>query len=71
MLHIAFGSFIGIFIGSSIAQYLNYKKYPELYAMAHVPWYHSIALSAVFTLIAVAVLLVLRFFLKRKMGRDK
>jgi uncharacterized membrane protein len=70
-LKIALWSFVGVFIGRCIVQYRHYKKYPALYAMANVPWYHRVALSAVFTLVIVAVLLVLLLLIKRKIGQDK
>lgn len=68
-LGIAVWSFIGVFIGSSIYTFYDYRTHPELYAMRSAPWYLSIRLGAVFTLVFVAVFLLLRWVLRRKMGR--
>jgi len=67
ILRIVQWGFTGTFIGKSIYQYYDYKAHPALYAMRSAPWYLSIEIHAIFTLIIVAVLGIIRWLIKRKM----
>lgn len=68
-LGIAVWSFVGVFLGSSIYTFYDYKTHPGLYAMQSAPWYLSIQVRAVFTLALVAAVLVLRWYLRKKMDQ--
>lgn len=73
-LGIAVWSFVGVFLGSSIYTFYDYKTHPGLYAMQSAPWYLSIQVRAVFTLALVAAALLLRWYLRKKMdqgGKDE
>ncbi|XCP85621.1 hypothetical protein ABXS75_02105 [Roseburia hominis] len=59
--------FIGTFIGKSLYQYWDYKSHPALYAAQSAPWYLSIKIHGIFTAIIVAVILIVRWLIKRKM----
>lgn len=67
VLWIILWSFIGVFIGSSIYRYYDYKANPGLYEMQSAPWYLSIEVSAVFTAVVAAVLLI-AIWAVRKIG---
>lgn len=49
---------IGIFVGQSIYQCYDYYARPGLYASNSAPWYTSILLSGVVTLIIVLLMLL-------------
>ena len=58
------GAFTGIFIGRSIYVIWNYKTRPELYAMQSAPWYTSILVDGVMTLVVLMICLLLKLGLK-------
>ena len=58
---------VGVFIGTSIYQYIDYRQRPGLYALTSAPWYTSIQIGAVFTVVAVLLLLLAIRSVKRKM----
>jgi len=62
MLH----SVIGVFIGSSLYKWLDYKARPGLYAMQSAPWYLSIKLNARFTAAVVIVILIMMRAIRKK-----
>ena len=64
LLNIIMGSSIGVFIGHGIYVYWHYKKYPDLYAAQSAPWYTSILVYGVFTLIVLALCFILKIILK-------
>ena len=56
VLKIALWCVIGVFIGSSLYQYIDYKARPGLYQWQSAPWYMSIEVRGLFTAVIVAVL---------------
>lgn len=66
ILNIVMGGFIGVFIGRGLFVIWDYKTHPGLYAMQSAPWYTSIVHYGIFTLVALAILLVIRAILRRK-----
>ncbi len=58
---------IGTFIGKSIYQYYDYKAHPAFYAMRSAPWYLSIEIHGIFTIVVVAVILTIRGLIKKKL----
>ena len=58
------GVFIGVFIGHSIYDIWNYKTHPELYAMQSAPWYTSILVYGIFTVVVLAIGLLLKVIVK-------
>ena len=65
-LKIAVGSVIGIFIGTSIYSCIDYSIHKDLYMLTSAPWYLSIQVNALFTIIIVTLLLVIMYILKKK-----
>ena len=66
-LKFALWCIVGVFIGTSIYQYIDYRQRPGLYALTSAPWYTSIRIGAVFTVVAVLLLLLAIQIVKRKM----
>lgn len=58
---------VGVFIGSSIYQYYDYKVHPGLYEMQAAPWYLSIQIRAIFTVIIVTMIIIVMSIIKKKM----
>lgn len=57
----------GRFFGTSIYQYIDYRRHPDLYALTSAPWYTSIQIDAIFTVTVVLLLLLAMQIVKRKM----
>ena len=68
-LNIAIWSFAGVFLGSSVYTWWDYKTRPGLYAIQPVPWYFSIQTRAVLTAVFIAVFLLLRWMIRRRMKK--
>lgn len=60
--------FIGVFIGSSIYQYYDYKDHPGLYEMQSAPWYLPIEIRGIFTAVIVAIILVVMWIIRKRMN---
>lgn len=69
ILNIIMGSFIGMFIGSGLYKYWHFRKYPYLYAMQSAPWYTSILINGLLTLVLLAVCMIVKVILIEKIGR--
>ena len=66
ILKLSLWCFVGVFIGSSLYQYYDYKKYPDLYAVQSAPWYLSIEIRGIFTAIIVMAILIVMWIVKKK-----
>ena len=64
ILNIIMGSFFGVFIGRSLCVIWNYNTNPEFYAMQSAPWYTSIFVYGLFTLIIFVIYIVLKIALR-------
>ena len=58
---------VGVFFGTSIYQYIDNRRRPDLYALTSAPWYTSIQIGAIFTAAVVLSLLLAMRIVKRKM----
>lgn len=58
---------VGVFFGTSIYQYIDYRQRSDLYAFTLAPWYTSIQIGAIFTAAVVLILLLAMRIVKRKM----
>ena len=68
-LNILIGAFVGVFIGHGIYVYYNYKTHPDLYAMNSAPWYTSILVYGIFTLVVILVVIIVKILIKRYMTK--
>lgn len=66
ILKIAIASFIGVFIGSSIYEYYDYKTHPDLYEAWSAPWYLKIEMRGIATILIVAVICIIMILIKKK-----
>lgn len=71
ILNIVMGGFIGVFIGRGLFVLWECKTHPGLYAMQSAPWYTSIVHYGIFTLVALAILLVIKVILRRKIKQSQ
>ena len=69
ILNIIMGSFIGVFIGSGLYKYWDFQKYPDLYVIQSAPWYTSILINGLLTLVLLAVCMIVKVTLIEKIGR--
>ena len=58
---------VGVFAGTSIHQYIDYRQRPGMFALSSAPWYTSIQIDAIFTAAVVLLLLLAMQIVKRKM----
>ncbi len=70
-LNILMGSFFGVFVGSAISNYREYRVYPDIYAARSAPWYCYGALPAFILFVAVLVICVLIKRAIRKRAKKK
>lgn len=66
VLNIIVGSFVGIFLGHGIYVFWDYKTHPVLYAMESAPWYTSILLYGLFTLMVFVMAMIAKFIIRKK-----
>ncbi len=66
-LKVALWCVVGVFAGTSVYQYIDYRQRPGLYALTSAPWYTSIQIDAIFTAAVVLLLLLAMQIVKRKM----
>ena len=71
ILNIIMGTFIGVFIGSGLYKYWHFRKYPDLYVIQSAPWYISILINGLFTLVLLSVCMIVKVFLIEKTGLMK
>lgn len=66
ILNIVIGAFIGVFIGHGIYKFWDFKSHPDLYAVESAPWYTSILLWGAVTMVAVAVAVIVKLIIRKK-----
>jgi len=67
ILNIVVGSSIGVFIGHGIYVFLDYKTHPDLYAMMSAPWYTSILVYLIFTIVLCAASFIIKLMIRRNL----
>lgn len=71
ILNILMGSFTGVFIGSGLYRYWHFQKYPKFYAMQSAPWYTGLLIQGAFTLMLLAICLIIKTVLLENIGTIK
>ncbi len=66
-LRILLWCFIGIFLGSSLFQYLDYKAHPDLFEIQSVSWHTTIQIRGLFTIVLVLIPLAVMAVIRKKM----
>ena len=69
ILSVALWCTVGIFAGTSLYVVFDYIAHPDLYAMASAPWYSAIIVNALLSAAVIALLLIVRFFIKHCLKR--
>lgn len=69
-LNILMHSFIGVFIGHCIYKIMHYHNNPNLYMLTSAPWYTSIQIYGICTLVIVSVCLIVKYIIKCNAGRN-
>ena len=70
ILSIIIGSFIGVFIGHGIYVFWDYKTHPDLYAMQSAPWYISILVYGLFTIVALIIGIIIKLIIRSKLKQQ-
>lgn len=65
-MDILMGGFIGAFIGGAIYQYLDYKKYADLYATYSAPWYTSIQVNGMILFAVLIICILIKFIIYKR-----
>ncbi|MDO4331274.1 MAG: hypothetical protein Q4C58_01140 [Eubacteriales bacterium] len=63
ILNIIMGTCVGVFIGHGIYIVWDFKTHPELYAMQSAPWYTSILIYGVFTIIVLLICVAIKIII--------
>lgn len=63
-INIIMWSSIGVFLGHGLYVFWDYRTHSDLYAMQSAPWYTSIWVYGVFTLMVLAVCAAVKAVLK-------
>ena len=71
ILKIFLGCSIGVFLGSCIYRYLDFKARPDLYAMQSVPWYLGLEIQGLFTAALAFVLLAAMWLVRKNMDKKR
>lgn len=66
ILNTIIGAFVGVFIGHGIHTFRDFNSHPDLYAMQSAPWYTSIISYGVMTVIVVAIAVVIKLIIRKK-----
>ena len=66
LINIIIGVSIGVFIGYGLYSFWDFKSHPELYAMQSAPWYLSIEIRGMFTVVIVIVIFIVMRIIKEK-----
>lgn len=60
---------LGVFIGHGIYVLWDFKTHPGLYAMQSVPWYTSILVYGVSTVVVLLICIAIKAVIKHKQKR--
>lgn len=67
LLNLIIALVVGLFTGHSVYILQDYNKYPDLYAMRSAPWYMSIVVYAVLTVVVIAIAVIIKVVAHKKM----
>lgn len=67
ILNIIIESFIGVFIGHGIYVFWDYKTHPDLYAMQSAPWYTSILVYGLFTIVVLIASIIIKLIIRLRL----
>ena len=70
LLNIIIGAFVGVFLGHGIYVFWDYQTHPEIYASYSVPWYTSILVYGIFTVVVVLIAQVIKWFIRKRIPHE-
>ena len=70
ILNIIIGSSIGVFVGHGIYVYWDYKTHPDLYDMQSAPWYTSILVYGLFTIVVLIAGIIIKLIIRRRLKQQ-
>jgi len=62
VLNTIMGSTVGVFIGHTAFNYIDYQKHPNLYAMQSAPWYTSSLIYGAVTIGVIVISIILKTY---------
>ena len=68
-LKIFLGCMVGVFLGSCIYRYWDFKVHPDLYAMQSAPWYVDLEIQGIVTAVLAAVLLAVMWLVRKNIDK--
>jgi len=71
LLNIVIGSFIGVFLGHAVYVFQDYKRHPDLYAMRSAPWYTSILVYGIFTIVVLIAAVLIKWIIRRRLNQSE
>ncbi len=71
ILSVALWCAVGLFVAASLSVVFDYIVHPDLYAMTSAPWYSAIIVNALLSAAVIALLLIARLFIKRRLKRGR
>ena len=69
ILNVMIGAFVGVFIGYTIYVVWDYKIHPEIYNAYSAPWYTSILVYGVFTVVILLICIGIKAIIKYKIKK--
>ena len=71
ILKIFLGCSVGVFLGSCIFQYYDFKTHPGLYAMQPTPWYLTLEIQGILTAVVAVGALTAMWMIRKKMNKKR
>ena len=71
ILNTIIGAFVGVFIGHGIYVFWDFKTHPDLYAMQSAPWYTSILLYGIVTVVVLIAAVIIKLIIRQKLKDSK
>ena len=65
ILNILICSFVGVFAGHGIYVFWDYKTHSDLYAAQSAPWYTSILVYGIFTIVILIAAIIIKLIIRR------
>lgn len=64
------GACVGVFIGHGIYVFGDFKAHPDLYAMQSAPWYTSILLYGIVTVVVLVLAIIIKLIIRQKLKQQ-
>ena len=68
-LKIFLGCMAGVFLGSCIYRYWEFKAHPDLYAMQSAPWYLPLKIQGILTVVLAVIVLAAMWLVRKNINK--